>query len=156
MYTSRKALYLIRHIICLLVEVKQASVLTHPSSKSNSLLRLCFQSNADPSPKLCHHTGECLSHGCKLPESCDSLWNLSGSLPGGGSIIQWRVNSRVASGRVIKKQTQDLMDGSYAHPSLPPQCMANWCMTDYGKLLNLTKSLFPHLSSGHLCLPSFL
>lgn len=54
-YMSMKALYLIRQIIRLLVEVKQASVLTRPSSKNKYLLRLCFQSEKDKIVSL--HTG---------------------------------------------------------------------------------------------------
>lgn len=86
MYMSMKALYLIRQIICLLGEVKRASVLTHPSSKSNDFFRLCFQSDEDLKP--CHCTRECRGCECKLPEPCDSLCILCGTSSGGESISQ--------------------------------------------------------------------
>lgn len=88
MYMSMKALYLIRQIICLLGEVKWASVLTCPSSKSNDFFRLCFQSDEDL--KLCHCTWECQGCECKPPEPCDSLCILCGISSGDESISQWK------------------------------------------------------------------
>lgn len=121
---SMTALYLIRQIIRLLVEVKQASVLTRPSSKNKYLLRLCFQSEKDKIVSL--HTGVPKFLGVSCP-SLVTLSLTSGTSAGGENLSQWNWTQRSLTwNRVDADLKADRWSIDHPISTTPSLCVRLW------------------------------